>query len=243
MKKSWKPMVNCLVMLLAVALFAAGCAPSNRTVGEATPEITGAANDQSQADTTPSVDVETQPSTGEPDASTGVTTETTQPDNGGFMQGWTTPTIGEVLEDGAVTQLRLSQRTSGWWNAFANGESYFFVAESVDDLAQGLRNRGINPEELDLGTFDEAYFRENRLVVIPRASNTGSVRYGCGIASEDGGARLTVTAQVPELSTADMADFLVMVSVSLADYPTGTEITVDPSGNPTGGTGSGLVTE
>lgn len=210
-----RTLLSTLSLTLTAALFLAGCAPSKQPVVEATrdPGVAGV-----PTETTP-------PAEATPPVETALPTE-------GFA-----PVEDTGLEEpgtaGEVTQLRLAYRQGDWWRDFENGDSYFFVAESVDDLTQGLRSRGVSVDSLDLTFYDEDFFTSNRLVVIPRTANTGSVRYGCVRTPQKDGLLLTVTAEAPEYATTDMADFLVLVSVALADYPDDMDIRVDPAGNPT----------
>jgi hypothetical protein len=118
-----------------------------------------------------------------------------------------------------VVQLRLYDVRSGWMNAFNTEQGAFLLADSVDSLLDGLSDRGINTSKLDLSGFDAAFFENNRLVVIPRRTNSGSVRFGARIDRTDGGVVITPVGQMPGVGTADMADWLVLVSLNRADYP------------------------
>lgn len=209
-----KKMSQCATALLSLAVLASGCAPAG-PAPKGTQSPTLAATD-------PSLDWTLSP---------------TIPTDG--PGDWSFPESSQGDFD-SVTQVRLSQKPSGWWSGYQNGDSYYFTADSPEALKDGLHQRG--GMDLSLEKFDEAFFLENRLVVIPRTANSGSVSYFCTFSPKDGGVELTIGAQSPEYGTTDMADFLLFVAVPLADYPADAPITVNPQGNPVGG-GSGLVTK
>lgn len=168
-----------------------------------------------------SVPTETQPTVVLPEPSVG-TASTEQP-----------------LSGEQTVQLRLHDVKSGWWTAFSGENGCFFVADSVDALTQGLSDRGIAPENLELGDYDDGFFGEYRLAVIPRTANSGSVRYSATLSTEDPGkVTITVSARMPEIGTTDMADFLVLVPVPLADYPAELPIALDTAGSPSGSPGT-----
>lgn len=117
-----------------------------------------------------------------------------------------------------VAQLRLYNVRSGWINAFHTERGAYLLADSVDSLLDGLSDRGIDTSGLDLSAFDAAYFENNRLVVIPRSTNSGSVRFSARIDRIADGVMITPVGTISGVGTADMADWLVLVSLSRADY-------------------------
>lgn len=131
-------------------------------------------------------------------------------------------------------QLRLYGKPAGWWNSFKNGNSFFFVAENQQNLKGQLTKCGINPDKLDLSAYDDVFFEGNCLVVIPRTSNSGSVHYQPRIEKTDDSLIIKVEAKMPQIGTADMADFLLLVPVSRSEIRQGMTVTVDPEGNPQG---------
>ncbi len=142
--------------------------------------------------------------------------------------------MGQIIgipgtETRQADQLRLHNMTGDWWQSFADtDDSYVFVAASVEELTTGLKERHM--EELDVSKYDEAFFEENRLALIPRAANSGSVRYRYSLFETADGVEITLFAQVPEIGTCDMADWLVAVPVPVAEYSEETVITVNPAG-------------
>lgn len=215
-----KPLVSGL-LAAAFAISGAGCAASGRlpsTVGTVPPE---------QTETVPN----------EMDISLPSERDILLPTNP--RPGRLPAAGGSLLE---TTQRRLPQQRPGWWTAFGEGENCFFAADSVEALTEGLKQRGFSPEELDLAQFDDAFFRKNRLVIIPRAANSGSVSYTCTISGGADGYAVTVEAMMPEYGTTDMADFLLFAAVPLEAYPADLPITVNPAGAPSGGT-TGLAAQ
>ena len=133
-----------------------------------------------------------------------------------------------------VAQIRLYNVRSGWMNAFDTDQGAFLIADSVQSLLDGLSSRGIDTSNLDLSTFDAAFFADNRLVVIPRSTGSGSVRFSARIEKTSDGVKITPVGTMPEVGTADMADWLVLVSLSKAEF-SGT-VTVENAGNVIGTT-------
>lgn len=137
----------------------------------------------------------------------------------------------EMGGTGLSFQQRLYSMKDGWWSSFDNGnDNYVFVAETAGGLTQGLKERNIPVEDLDLEGFDEVFFQSNRLAVIPRATNTGSVRYSYDFTPTVDGVEITLYGKAPTIVTADMADWLLLVPVSLEEYGSDTVITVNPAG-------------
>jgi hypothetical protein len=117
-----------------------------------------------------------------------------------------------------VTQIRLYNAQPGWLNTFETDHGAFFVADSVESFLDGLTHRGVDTSKLDLSAFDGAFFANNRLVVIPRRTNSGSVRFSARIDRTDDGVKITPVGTMPEVGTADMADWLVLVALSKDEY-------------------------
>lgn len=117
-----------------------------------------------------------------------------------------------------VTQLRLHNMRGNWMYAFSGENGMFFVADSIPSLLEGLSDRGLDSQKLDLSGFDDAFFAENRLVVIPRRTSSGSVRFSARVEKVDGLIRIATVGKMPEVGTADMADWLVLVPLSNAEY-------------------------
>lgn len=137
-------------------------------------------------------------------------------------QGTTIPQAREKPMAGNtenVAQIRLHNVRPGWSNGFKTDHGMFLVADSVEGLLDGLSSRGVDTSRLDLSAFDAAFFENNRLVLIPRSTTSGSVRFGARIDRTADGVKITPVGTMPEIGTADMADWLVLVSLSKAEYP------------------------
>ncbi len=133
-----------------------------------------------------------------------------------------------------VAQLRLYNARPGWINAFETDNGAFLLADSVESLLDGLSGRGVDTSKLDLSAFDDAFFENTRLVVIPRSTNSGSVRFSARIDRTADGVKIAPVGTMPEVGTADMADWLVLVTLSKAEC-TGT-VTVENVRNVVGNT-------
>lgn len=117
-----------------------------------------------------------------------------------------------------VAQVRLTDVRSGWMAPFETENGAFLLATSVETLMDGLSKRGIDPEKLDLAAYDDAFFADNYLVVIPRSTNSGSVRYSARVEKTSAGVRISTVGKMPEVGTTDMADWLVLVPLNTAEF-------------------------
>ncbi len=118
-----------------------------------------------------------------------------------------------------VKQLRLHNVRSGWMASFQTDNGAFLLATSVETLMNGLSKRGIDPTALDLAAYDDRFFAENYLVVIPRRTNSGSVTYSARVEKTDTGVRISTVGKMPPVGTTDMADWLVLVPLNIAEHP------------------------
>ena len=128
----------------------------------------------------------------------------------------TRPSTGNT-ED--VVQLRLLNVRPDWISGFETDNGTYLLADSVVSLLDGLSRRGVDASKLDLKFFDNAFFAEYRLVVIPRRTSSGSVRFGAQVEKTADGVKITPVGTMPEVGTADMADWLILVPLSIAQYP------------------------
>lgn len=187
--------------------------------------------------------------TTQPDTTT-VPDDTTAPDVTVDFQEVTDPTVnfgpdpietkpGEVTgEDAETVQLRLREVGSNWKNAFDQEKGCFAVAASAQELDDLIGSK-LPSQELDLSAYDDAFFAENRLVLIPRSSNSGSVRYQAKVNPDGDMLHIDLDAQMPEMGTADMAEWLVLVVLPNAEYDAMTITVPVPAGN----SGTGTVTK
>lgn len=186
------------MILLAVALMISvlGCAssqtPDNTTISADTtaPNVTV----EYQEVTDPGVDVTIAlpPVTVKPGISTGVSA--------------------------ATEQIRIHTTGDGWQNAFNQENGCLAVASSVAEL-QSLLQEKLSGFSLDLSGYDDAFFAENRLVLIPRSSNSGSVVYEAELNPDGDFVHVELDASMPEgAGTADMAQWLVLVTLPNSEY-------------------------
>lgn len=96
------------------------------------------------------------------------------------------------------------------------------VIENIDELNSFLMDMdGLyfqSYEENSAGTilrgYDEAFFEENVIILTHIQSNSGSVRYTVtGINVSGGLCTMNISAEMPEIGTADMADWFIFVEV------------------------------
>lgn len=86
-------------------------------------------------------------------------------------------------------------------------KSFYMDMEGTYDFRSGENS----PKEKIL-SYDEKYFEENSLIIIHIQSNSGSVRYSVTDISVSGGnCSITVNAKIPEVGTADMADWFILI--------------------------------
>lgn len=135
-------------------------------------------------------------------------------------------------EDTQTAQLRIHTVDSGWQNAFNQDTGCFAVVSSVKEL-NNLAASKLSAFELDLSAYDEAFFAENRLVLIPRSSNTGSVTYQAKLNADGEFVHIELEAKMPEMGTMDMAQWLVLVTLPNGEYDDLT-ISVPEAGGVTG---------
>ena len=128
------------------------------------------------------------------------------------------PPATPVISDEAQTnQIRVYSADPGWQNAFNQENGCFAVVSSVAALNELAANK-LSGFDLDLTAYDEVFFEHNRLVLIPRTSNSGSVKYKANLNVEDEFIHITLDAEMPEVGTMDMAQWLVAVSLPRGEY-------------------------
>lgn len=209
MKKHW---INLTASLLAVLLLA-GCMPSNMGQSDPADETTApAVTDPADETTAPPTDFgeETLP----PEKDPGDSLIATAP--GGTAEAF-------ALE---ALQLRLHGKKDDWGSYFPaeNGHA-LFVSDAVE-LADKLAQCAISSEEVDLTAFDEEFFLNNRLVVIPMRSNSGSVRYDAMGALTGTSLEILLEGNIDGEGTSDIADWLVFVTVPREAAPDVLTVTV-----------------
>lgn len=133
--------------------------------------------------------------------------------------------------DAQTAQLRIHTTGSGWQNAFKQETGCFALVSDVQELNSLVESK-LSAFELDLSAYDEAFFAENRLVLIPRSSNSGSVTYQAKLNVDGDMIHIELDAQMPEIGTADMAEWLVLVVLPDAQYENMTVTVPEAGGNP-----------
>ena len=136
-------------------------------------------------------------------------------------------------EDGRTNQLRIHTVDSGWQNAFKQENGCFAVVSSVVELNE-LAASKLAGFDLDFTAYDAAFFEHNRLVLIPRSSNSGSVKYRANLTVEDEFVHIELDAHMPEMATMDMAQWLVLVDLPRGEYGPLPVTVPDAGGNVTG---------
>lgn len=77
-----------------------------------------------------------------------------------------------------------------------------------------------NMEELSKACegYDDAYFSENDLLIVPRVTNTGSVRHSVELVQEENDVlAVVITVETPEYATADMGYWFLLVPAAKND--------------------------
>lgn len=209
MKQHWIKLTACLLAVLLLA----GCMPSNMGQPDLSGETTAPAADPAPVEGTDPIE-ETSPPKMEPGDSLIAT-------NPAEIQ----KTI--VLE---ASQQRLHGKQADWGNRFTADNGIALLVSDAQELADKLPERGIGSDETDLSGFDEEFFLNNRLLVIPMRSNSGSVRYEAAAACEAHSAQITLEGKMNGDGTADMADWLVFVTLPLEAFPEDMTITTTANG-------------
>ena len=134
--------------------------------------------------------------------------------------------------DAATDQIRIHTGDSGWQSAFNQENGCFALVSSVVALNE-LKAGKLAGFDMDLSAYDEAFFEHNRLVLIPRSSNSGSVKYQAKLNVDDEFIHISLDAHMPEVGTMDMAQWLVLVTLPRGEYGP-LPVTVPEAGGVTG---------
>ncbi len=212
MKQHWIKLAACLLAVLLLA----GCMPSNMgqpgdTVETTSPAVTDAPEDP----------------TGETAEGTDPVPETT-PDDSLIA---TNPAEIQKLIALEASQQRLRGKQADWGNRFTADNGNALLVSDAQELADKLPERGIGSDETDLSGFDENFFLNNRLLVIPMRSNSGSVRYEAAAECASHSAQIMLEGKMNGEGTADMADWLVFVTLPREAFPEDMTITTTANGN------------
>ncbi len=65
--------------------------------------------------------------------------------------------------------------------------------------------------------YDEAFFQENDLIIVPRVTTTGSARHTVALAVEDQILSVQITVTTPEIVTMDMANWFLVIPAAKTD--------------------------
>ena len=196
--------IGCMLLALLMAASFWGCASSQQ------PDGTMSDTTQSAPETTAQPETTQAPETTVP--------EVTADNPIGLPSVDTKP--AESDEALASEQLRLHSVTGGWKSKFNQAGGCFAVAASVEELAALTEGY-----DVDVSAYDAAFFTENRLVLIPRSSKSGSIRYSAYAQRENGNVNITLNGEMPEMGTADMAEWLVLVVLPYSVYDAALTVT------------------
>lgn len=142
---------------------------------------------------------------------------------------WNPGTAGTV--EVQAEQLRMSGYLENWVNRFCNSIGASVSVGSVQELETVLKQiRALGKEFSDPETYDAAFFEANFLVLIPAQSTSGSVRFNAVAAAENEKITITLTGKLNGVGTADMADWLVLVSMPKTTFDVDVPVTVVTNG-------------
>lgn len=129
-----------------------------------------------------------------------------------------------------LPQIRLHNMPQGWMEKYTGEDGCFILVQSRQELMELIQQ--FPGTAIDSTGYDDAFFGENRLVVIPRTSNSGSVRYTAKITRENGVVNITLAGRLAGEGTMDMADWLVFVDLPVQEYGADTPVSVPaPAGS------------
>lgn len=81
-----------------------------------------------------------------------------------------------------------------------------------------LLEAGMEELEKACKGYDDAFFAENDLLLVPRVTNTGSVRHTVELVQEEGDVlAVVITVESPEYTTADMGYWFLLVPAAKSD--------------------------
>lgn len=130
-----------------------------------------------------------------------------------------------------TAQIRIQSGSSAWQNAFKQETGCFAVVSGVDAL-NTLAASKLSSFDLDLTAYDEAFFAENRLVLIPRTSASGSVTYQARLSVDESNLHIELDVQTPQAGTDVMSQWLVLVAVPNGEYDDMSITVPEAGGNP-----------
>lgn len=202
----FKRITACLMSLLVLMVCFAGCMSSDQPDPTTDPVLSTTNGTES---TEPSTTADTEP--------TGTLSqpivEPTLPS--GFFTGGDAP----------LEQVRLPGYDSGWVDGFVNQFGAFTTVNDTAQLSDVLSSIAQLGKDVTLPEgYDDAFFAENRLLVIPMQSGSGSVRYQAETEFDGELITVTLTGQMPEYGTMDMADWLILIPLDRSEYPAGYQI-------------------
>ena len=65
--------------------------------------------------------------------------------------------------------------------------------------------------------YDESFFQDNDLIIVPRVTTTGSARHTVELATEDQILSVKITVTTPEIVTMDMANWFLVIPAAKTD--------------------------
>lgn len=139
----------------------------------------------------------------------------------------TVPNIAQIESNVSTEQVRMSGFHENWVTAFQTVLGDFVKVTSVEELnAVAGEIRSLDKTFAFTGTYDESFFVDSYIVVVPLQSTSGSVRYQVQAKSDLSGITMEIAGGINGMGTDDMADWLLVVVLPRGEYPVDTSITV-----------------
>ena len=106
------------------------------------------------------------------------------------------------------------------WNDDMDGSVIIKSAQELEKFFEDLKAANYNELNEDLvvrftgGLYDDSFFADNYLVLITVAENSGSNRHALSdISIEDNELHINIDRELPEMGTADMAGWLIIIEL------------------------------
>ncbi|MBR2888702.1 MAG: hypothetical protein IKC09_00320 [Oscillospiraceae bacterium] len=194
MTDNWKKYAAGVLAVLLLAACLAGCGVQAADLDPTDP-------------TEPSVDQTTAPAD-----------EPTKPSEGPTV---VRPVGPSILGTAEMKQLRLPGYDSNWVVRFQDTFGACLTVQNADAFADAFASiSGLGKNIAVPQGYGEEFFAENYLVLIPAASASGSVRYVADAYVAEEKISIVLEGRMPEIGTADMADWLLLVVLPRDQFPT-----------------------
>ena len=169
----------------------------------------------------------TEPPTTEPPVV--ITTDPTKPADSPAIDR---PIVSDVQGTAQLKQIRLGGYDKNWVANFGDILGEFAIINDYDSLVSAFAAvDGMGRTVNFPGEYDAAFFAENRLVLIPSGSSSGSVRYVADAVWGDNKIVISLQGKMPDVGTADMADWLLLITLPRDQFPEDMPIEVHSLGS------------